>query len=259
MAATASSLSELLPALTFSFLLVVCRIGAAVAFLPGLGEAEIPATTKAAIVLALAALLWPALEAGLPPPPGDPARAVSLVAGECVIGFWIGLLARMIVLSFAMAAQYLGLLLGLSAAVLFDPAFGVAGTSLSRLMGVGAVVVLFASGLHVVPIAALAGSYRLFPPGGGVPTEAAVESVVAATSGSLALAFALAAPFVVASVVFQLALALLSRLVPQMQVFFVALPLQLAAGLALLAALAGTMTGVWLGAVRAVFDGLPGL
>lgn len=259
MPATASSLSDLLPALTFTYLLLVCRIGAAVAFLPGLGEAEIPAMTKAALALALAALLWPMLEAELPPPPSDPARAASLVVGECLIGLWVGLLARTVALSFAMAAQYLGLLFGLSTAALFDPAFGIAGTALSRLMGVGGVVVLFASGLHVVPIAALAGSYRLLPAGGGLPTEAALQSVVAAVAGSIALAFALAGPFVVASVVFQLALGLLSRLVPQMQVYFVALPLQLAAGLALLAALAGTMAGVWLGAVRALFDVLPGL
>ncbi len=257
--ATVSSLSDLLPALTFSYLLLVCRIGAAVALLPGLGEAELPANTKVGVALAVAALLWPALESALPPPPADPALAAWLVAGECLIGLWLGLLARTIALSFAMAAQYLGLLLGLSSAVLFDPSFGSAGTALSRLMGLGAVVVLFASGLHVLPIAALAGSYRLFPAGGGLPSEAAAESVAAALGASIALAFALAGPFVIAAVVFQLVLGLLSRLVPQMQVYFVALPLQLAAGLALLAALGGTMTGVWLDAVRALLSRLPGL
>ncbi len=256
---TVSSLSDLLPALTFSYLLLVCRIGAAVAFLPGLGEAELPARAKVGIALAIAALVWPTLEPALPPPPAEPVRAVSLVAGECLIGLWLGLLARTTALSFAMAAQYLGLLLGLSSAVLFDPSFSGAGTALSRLMGLGAVVVLFASGLHVLPIAALAGSYRLFPAGGGLPSEAAAESVVATLGASIALAFTLAGPFVIAAIVFQLVLGLLSRLVPQMQVYFVALPLQLAAGLALLAALGGTMTGVWLDAVRALLGRLPGL
>jgi len=257
--AEALALPELLPAWTFGFLLVVCRIGAAIALLPGLGELELPATVKVALTLALSALLWPALSPVLPPPPADAATAVRLVVGDVLIGLWLGLLARIAVLSFAMAAQYVGLLLGLSSAMLFDPSFGATGTALSRLMGLSALVVLFASGLHVLPLAALAGSYRLFPAGGGLPTEAAAESVVAATASSLALALALAGPFVLASVVFQLALGLLSRLVPQMQVFFVALPLQLAAGLALLAAIGGTMTAVWLGAVRALLAGLPGL
>ncbi len=257
--ATVSPLSDLLPAFTFSYLLVVCRIGVAVALLPGLGEAELPASTKVAVALAVSALLWPTLESRLPPPPAEPALAAWQVTGECLIGLWLGLLARTIAVSFAMAAQYLGLLLGLSSAVLFDPSFGSAGTALTRLMGLGAVMVLFASGLHVLPIAALAGSYRVFPAGAGLPSEVAADSVVAAVAASIALAFALAGPFVIAAVVFQLALGLLSRLVPQMQVFFVALPLQLVAGLALLSALAGTMTSVWLDAVRALLNGLPGL
>lgn len=252
-------LPDLLPAWTFSFLLVVCRVGAAIALLPGLGEPELPVTVKVALALAISALLWPPLVQALPPPADTVAQAMRLVVGECLVGLWLGLLARIAVLSLAMAAQYLGLLLGLSSAMLFDPSFGPTGTALSRLIGLGGIVVLFATGLHVVPIAALGGSYRLFPAGGVVPTEAAVESVVAATASSIALAFALAGPFVLASVVFQLALGLLSRLVPQMQVYFVALPLQLAGGLALLAALAGTMTGVWLEAVRGLLGGLPGL
>lgn len=255
----ASALPELLPAWTFAFLLLVCRVGAALVLLPGLGEQEIPAQVKIALTLALAALLWPVLAPALPPPPGSPAGALALVAGECAVGLWIGMLARIVALALPMAAQYLGFLLGLSNAMLFDPSFGASGTALSRMVGLGGVVVLFATGLHLLPIAALAGSYAVLPAGGAFPADAAAETMVIAVAASIALAFQLAGPFVLAGVVFQLTLGLLSRLVPQMQVYFVALPLQVAGGLALLAALLAGMLSVWTAAVRVVLGGLPGL
>jgi flagellar biosynthetic protein FliR len=169
------------------------------------------------------------------------------------------MLARLVALALPMAAQFLGFLLGLSNAMLFDPSFGASGTALARMVGLGGVVVLFATGLHMLPIAALAGSYAVLPAGGAFPADAAAEAVVIAVAASFALAFQLAGPFVLAGVVFQLTLGLLSRLVPQMQVFFVALPLQVAGGLALLAVLIAGMLSVWTAAASAVLGGLPGL
>jgi flagellar biosynthetic protein FliR len=255
----AGGLAELLPVWTFAFLLLVCRIGAALMLLPGIGEQEVPAPVKIGLTLALAALLWPALAPALPPPPESPAAALALIAGECAVGLWIGMLARIVALALPMAAQYLGYLLGLSTAMLFDPSFGASGTALSRMVGLGGIVVLFATGLHMLPIAALAGSYAVLPAGGAFPADAAAETMVIVVATSVALAFQLAGPFVLAAVIFQLTLGLLSRLVPQMQVYFVALPLQVAGGLALLAMLLAGMLSVWAAAARVVLGGLPGL
>jgi flagellar biosynthetic protein FliR len=254
-----AELPALLPAWTFAFLLLACRIGAAVMTLPAFGEAEVPVTVKAAIALAFAGVLWPALSPGLPPPPADAARAMLLVVTECLIGLWIGGLARMIVLALPIAAQFVGFLLGLSSAVLFDPAFGATGTALSRLLGLGAIVLLFATGMHALPLAALAGSYAVLPAGAPFPAEAAAEAAVAMLAASFGLAFQLAGPFVLAGIVFQLALGVMSRIVPQMQVYFVAMPAQIIGGLALMAALAGALLGAWTEAARALFTDLPGL
>jgi flagellar biosynthetic protein FliR len=254
-----ADLPGLLPAWTFGFLLVVCRTGAAVLALPAFGEAEVPVTVKAAIALAFAAVVWPAISPGLPPPPSDAARAALLVVTECLVGLWIGGLARMIVLALPLAAQFVGFLLGLSSAVLFDPAFGATGTALSRLLGLGAIVILFATGLHALPLAALAGSYAVIPAGAPFPAGAAAEAAVRAAAASFGLAFQLAGPFVLAGIVFQLALGVMSRIVPQMQVYFVAMPAQIVGGLALMALLAGALLGAWAEAARELLGTLPGL
>jgi flagellar biosynthetic protein FliR len=254
-----AALPELLPAWTFGFLLVVCRVGAAILALPAFGEAEVTVTIKAAIALAFAAVVWPAVSPGLPPPPVDVARAALLVITECLIGLWIGGLARMVVLILPLAAQFVGFLLGLSSAVLFDPAFGATGTALSRLLGLGAIVLLFATGMHALPLAALAGSYTVLPAGAPFPAAAAAEAFVTTAALTFGLAFQLSGPFVLAGMVFQLAMGVMSRIVPQMQVYFVAMPVQIIGGLALMALVAGAMLGAWTRAAADMLGSLPGL
>jgi flagellar biosynthetic protein FliR len=254
-----AELPALLPALTFGFLLVACRIGAAVIALPAFGEAEVPVTVKAGIALSFSAVLWPIVSPGLPPPPIDAAKAVLLVITECLVGLWLGALARMVVLVLPLAAQFVGFLLGLSSAVLFDPAFGATGTALSRLLGLGAIVLLFATGLHALPLAALVGSYAVIPAGAPFPAEAAAEAAVRMLAATFGLAFQLSGPFVLAGIVFQLALGVMSRIVPQMQVYFVAMPVQIVGGLALMALLAGGLLGAWVEGARALFSSMPGL
>lgn len=248
-----------LPLWVFGFLLVVCRAGAAVLTLPAFGEAEVPITVKGAIALGFAVVLWPVVQPSLPPPPSGLAPAALLVITECVIGLWIGGLARMIVLALPYAAQFVGFLLGLSSAVLFDPAFGATGTALSRLLGLGAIVILFATGMHALPLAALAGSYLVLPAGAPFPAAAAAEAFTIMVAATFGLAFQLAGPFVLAGIVFQIALGVMSRIVPQMQVYFVAMPAQIVGGLALMAVLAGSLLGAWTEAARGLLSGLPGL
>lgn len=83
--------------------------------------------------------------------------------------------------------------------------------------------------------------------------------MVGAVSACFALALRLAAPFVLASIVWYVALALLGRLVPNLQVFFLASPAQLLGGLALLATLGTALLAAWQETARAAFRLLPGL
>lgn len=82
---------------------------------------------------------------------------------------------------------------------------------------------------------------------------------MSAVGGSFALALRLAAPFVLAAIVWNLALGLLSRLVPQLQIYFAAMPGQIAGGLLLLGLLASAVITAWLAELRTGFGALPGL
>jgi flagellar biosynthetic protein FliR len=210
-----------LPVLAFQAVLAFARLGAAAMVLPGLGEEEVPTAIRLGLGLVL---LLPGIAPGLPQAPDSAAEAVRVILIEVLVGLWLGGLARLVVMAMAVAGQAIALLLGLAQAMVPDPMLGGLGTAPGRLLSLAAVVVVFSTGLYAIPLRALAESYTLLPPGDPFPA-----------GESLALSLRLAAPFVVAAIIINVALGLLARIAPQVQVYFVAIPGQVLLGLALTA------------------------
>jgi flagellar biosynthesis protein FliR len=248
-----------LPGWAFAFGLTVARVGAATMLLPGLGEAELPGMVRAGLALGLSVLLLPGLAPVMPPPPADPVAGAGMVAAELVTGLWLGWLARLLVYALPIAGQIASYMLGLANVLQPDPALGTQSTALARLLGLAAPVLLLASGLYALPVMALAGSYKLIAPGALLPAGDASETVVRAVAEAFALALRLAAPFVLASIVWQLALALLARVAPRLQIYALAMPGQILGGLALFAALVTALLAAWQDMVRDGYALLPGL
>ena len=159
-----------LPGWGFAFGLVLARVGAAMMLLPGLGEAELPSVVRAGLAVALTALLLPGIGPAVPVPPADPLVGAGMVAAELVTGFWLGWLARLLVQALPITGQIVSYMLGLSNVLQPDPVLGAQSTALARLLSLAAPVLLLASGLYALPIAALAGSYRLIAPGALLPS-----------------------------------------------------------------------------------------
>jgi flagellar biosynthesis protein FliR len=120
-------------------------------------------------------------------------------------------------------------------------------------------VLILRTGLHTLPFAALAGTYDVIPAGKFLPAADTADQVTRALADAFALALRLASPFVLASLVWQTGLGVLTRLVPQLHVFFAAMPGQILAGILLLALLAGGMFGALQQHLQERFLALPGL
>ena len=239
-----------LPAWAFAFMLVLCRCGAVVMLMPGFSDTEVPTTVRAGLALAISLLLLPVLVA-VPFAPPAPGAMLAMLAGETAVGVLIGFLASLLVMALPIAGQLLSYMLGLANVLQTDPVLGGQSTPVARLFGLIASVLFMAGGLYQGPLEALGGSYRLFPIGlhllgpgadGALPPVAdAVEAVVAGVGGCFALAVRLAAPFILLGIVWQVAMGLFSRLVPQVQVHSLAMPGQILGGLALLGLLAAAI------------------
>jgi flagellar biosynthetic protein FliR len=253
-----AGLAGSLTALAFAFVLVMCRCGAAVMLLPGVGESEPPAIVRVGIAGGLAVLLVPVVAPSIPAEPGSFLRLAGMVGVELLAGGLLGWLARLLALAPAVAGQIISLMTGLSSVLQQDAALGAQAAAIGRLFNLLAPAMILATGLYALPLSALAGSYAVFPAGGAVNSGDLAETAARAVSGSFALALQLAAPFVVMSLVWQLALGLLARLVPQIQVHFASLPGQVLGGLFLLALLTPAILQAWLTAARDGFALLPG-
>ena len=247
-----------LPGLAFAFVLVLSRAGMVVLLLPGLGETEPPAVVRAGLALAISILLLPLVSGLVPEVPAGWGGA-SMIAAELLTGALLGWLARLPVLALSMAGAIVSTMIGLSSVLQPDPGLGGQSSALARLFGLLAAVVVLSTGLYELPLEALAGSYQVVAPGGVLPAGTLAETIQQAASASLELSLRLSAPFIVASLVVQVSLGLLARLVPQLQVFTAAAPGQILGGLAMVGLLAAPITSTWLQSVTAAWAVLPGL
>jgi flagellar biosynthetic protein FliR len=248
-----------LPAWGFGLVLVFSRIGAACTMLPGFGETGLPGTVRAGFTLAFTVLLLPVLAPLLPAVPPSPWVMFVMVAAEIATGLWLGWLARLVVQTLPVAGQFIATMAGLASVIQPDPDLGPQSTALARLFSLAAPAVVLASGLYALPLAALAGSYQLIAPGALLPVADSTQTVVTAVGQAFGLALRLAAPFVAAGLVWQGAVGLLARLVPDMQVFAASMPGQILAGLALLFLLGAGIVSAWQGELRTGLALLPGL
>ena len=252
----AATLLATLPAWAFGFVLVMARIGSAITLLPGLGESQSPQMVRVGLALGVTVLLLPAIEPSVPPVPEVSAQAGFMIVAEVITGLWIGWLARLLVLALAVAGQFIAYMLGVANVLQPDADLGGLASPIEQLFAMVAPLIILITGLYAVPLAALAGSYKLIPPGTLLP---AADTAVRAVAAAFALALRIASPFLLVAIGWHVATGLLARLVPRLQVYFVVMPAQILGGIALLAMLATSLLTAWQVSVRAGFASLPGL
>lgn len=227
---------------------VFLRVGAALAFLPVFGERGVPVRVRLALAGAFTFIVTPAIATDLVlPPPGLPGL-VLLTATETLAGLVLGFSVRALVWvlqvagSIAAQATSLSQLLG---GAMVDPQ-----PAISQILLVAGLALAAATGLHVRIAAALIQSYDTLP-AAEFPFAGDISALaVARVSEMFALAFAYAAPFVVASMIYNLALGVINRAMPQLMVAFVGAPAITAGGLVLLMLSAPLLLELWLNALQ---------
>jgi flagellar biosynthetic protein FliR len=201
---------------------------------PALGETSIPPRVRLAAALGLTLVIFPVVRGTLPALPGQPFVLAGLVTGEILVGVFIGLSARLIMSGLHVAGTVIAFQSGLAAAQGFDPSQGTQSALVGSFMTLLGVTLVFVADLHHLLIAAMADSYTLFPPGHAIPLGDFATIVTHTVSASFLLGIQISAPFLVYGLVFYIGLGLLARLMPQLQVFFVAMPLNIGLAFVLL-------------------------
>src|SRR5712675_3154758 len=225
---------SLLPALAAAFMLVFARIGAMVMLLPGLGESNIPVRIKLGIALVLTLVILPLHRAAYQIDLQSLAPLLVLMVHEIVIGIVLGATARVTLAALQVAGSVIAQQLGLGFVTAVDPMQGQQGILVGNFLTILGITLFFAFDLHHLVIAALNDSYKLFAPG-DIPLLGDVAALTTRTiAGAFKVGIQLSAPFLVFGLLFNLGLGVLSRLMPQMQVFFVGVPLSILVGFLIL-------------------------
>lgn len=236
-------LAELLQGEVFAFFLVFARIGAGIMLLPGFGETYVSPRIRLMIALALSVSVFPLVSAAVPELPENVLALFVLIFGELLIGLFLGAAARLLLMVLQTAGMLIAHATHLAAAQVFDPSQGTQGTLPGNFLSVLGVLLIFATNLHHLMIGALITSYTTFPPGMAPPVDDFAALATRLVAGGFTLALQIASPLLVVALVFQVGLGLLARLMPQMHVFFIGMPLQIVVGFSIFAVtLAAGMT-----------------
>lgn len=227
-------LQELLPATLFAVLLVFVRIGAALSAMPGFGESYVTPRARLILAVAVALLVTPLVADTLPGEPDQVSVLLALLAGELFIGLFIGTLARVFMSALITGGMVMAYMSTMANALVNDPASQQQGSIIGAFLHITALVAIFGLNLHHVMLAAVVDSYVVFPVGVAPPVGDFAQLMSQTVARSFLVAMKIAAPFVVAGLVLYLGIGLLSRLMPQVQIFFAAMPLQIMKGLWLL-------------------------
>ncbi len=237
-----AGLLDLADGLAWAAALAFMRIGAMAALMPGIGDPAVPQRVKLALIVALTVVLSPLLAdrlstAGLEP-------SFLSLGGEAIAGLILGVGLRLFLVALQTTASIIAQATTLSqlfAGTAPDPQ-----PAMGNLFLIAAITLAMTTGLHVKVAELLLLSYEILPAGGPLSAADAADWSLALIGRTFSLAFTLAAPFVIASMIYNLALGAINRAMPTLMVSMVGAPALTLGALALLAVAGPFLLAAWL-------------
>ena len=225
---------------------VFLRIGAMMAVLPAFGDQPVPARVRLVLAVMFTLVVGPAVIPQIALPTGGQLETIVLLAPEVIIGLLLGLFLRFFILALqiagSIAAQSTSLSQIFGGTAVVDPL-----PAIGHVLVVGGTALAALTGLHVQAASYMIYSYTLFPFGTFANPALIAEIGTAEVSRAFGLGFTLAAPFLIASLIYNVILGVINRAMPQLMVSFVGAPALTAGGLLLFFLSAPVMLAFWMG------------
>ena len=207
--------------------------------LPALGETMVPQRLRLVFALSVTIVLYPIVSSALPALPETMPGIIWLLISEMIVGAAIGLIIRLSMSALQIAGTAIAFQSGLAFAQSVDPTQGAQSAIFATFMSMTAVTLIFLTDLHHLMLGAVRESYILFRPGDVLPIGDFSETAVNTVARSFAVGVKIAAPFLAFGLIFYAGIGVLARLMPQVQIFFVVMPLNIWIGFVLFALLLG--------------------
>ncbi len=241
-----TALNEFLTVSIFAFVLTFARIGTAMMLMPGTGDSFVSPRVRLHVAAAISLMLFPMAVPYIPDPLPDTFGIFTLVTMEFVIGMFFGAVARTLIAALDTAGMAISLSSGLANGQLFNPTIASQGSIMGAFLSVTGVVLIFATDMHHLLFLGVMESYELFPLG-ALPDMGSMADLMARyVMTSFAIGIKFAAPFIVFTILVYASMGVLARVMPQIQVLILALPLQILVSITLLFIVLSTGMMYWL-------------
>lgn len=214
------------------FLLVLARVSAIFLIAPFLGSRNVPTTIRVALSVAVTFVLFPMLlERGVVSLPDTLLAYCLVIFTELLIGWIIGFTASLTFSAIHMAGQILDMQVGFGVVNVLDPTTGQQVPIIGSFKYNLAIIIFLVTNGHHLLLTGLFESFRLVPILGAVLTPSITEIMVDLVSGIFVIAMKISVPVLVAIILTDVALGVLARTMPQMNIFIVGIPAKIFVGL----------------------------
>lgn len=249
------NLPVLTPELIEAFILVLIRVGAIILMIPVFGDAVVPSMVKWSLSLLIALILFPLVRPGIGPLGDLGLFPLALrIAGELLIGISIGFTARFIFAGIQMAGELLGFQMGFSIASVIDPTSNVQVSVVAEFQYMLSLLLFLGVDAHHIIISAISESYQVISPLNVHYSGELLQVIIRLSQEVFMIAVKISAPIMAVLLFTNVALGVVARTVPQINIFIVSFPLQISVGLLFI----GLTAPVFAQLVQRLFFGLAG-
>lgn len=207
--------------------LIFARIGASFYMFPAIGSRYILNNGKLALALLVSLILFPIIKDFMPQSPISTGKFALLLSLEVIYGIIISMGARICFAALDILGTIISMQSGLAAANFFDPTQGEQVSLVSNFLILTGYMMVFATDTHYMFFESIVESYKVFEIGSLINTGDLSNFIANTVNQSFILGFKLASPFLAVSIGFMISNGVLSRLMPNLQVFFVVTPVQI--------------------------------
>lgn len=226
----------LLPVEQFqTFLVVTARVSGFIGAIPVFTSAQTPGRVKTAMVIVISLMLFPVMAEFIPAVNFAPLPFFLLILAEVLLGLLLGLVARLIFTAVEFGATVIGYQMGFAAAEIFDPQSERQVALISQFQNVFAIMIFLAINGHHIFLRAVVMSYELLPPGQLDVSGEAIPFLMQLASHMFTIGVQFSAPVLAVLLLSGLILGILARVFPQLNVFLLSFPLNIGAGLLVIA------------------------
>ncbi|MDD2671225.1 MAG: flagellar biosynthetic protein FliR [Syntrophales bacterium] len=214
-----------------AFMLVFLRVSALIATVPILGDRSVPARVKAGLSFLVAALLYPVVPMPTAGACEDVFALFLRMTGEVMIGAVIGMIARLIFAGIQLAGQLIGFQMGFAIVNVIDPAFSLQVSIIAQFQYLIALLLFLSLNGHHMFLYAVAESFRILPPLAFHFSGGLMQAITGFVRDMFEIGIKVGAPIIAILFFMSVGLGLVARTVPQINIFIVGFPLQIAIGL----------------------------